>query len=150
MENYIEYKKKLVNNEEFFVADNIKDIKIAYKEIHENFEKDLILTQNLDYAQKLIFCVNTAMIFGLYKSEVKKEYFDQIYVNEKLKKRLIELDNIINVINTINNKTIFYFNEKKIIAFFLYYSSFYLKSKIASELSKTDEGFKAFYENFLT
>ncbi|MCW8896609.1 MAG: hypothetical protein OQJ96_06180 [Flavobacteriales bacterium] len=146
----IDNKLNVVSHDKFFETDNIHDLRITYKKLHKNFDEILMSKQNLDYAQKLIFCVNTAMIFGLYKSEVKKEYFDQIYVNEKLKKRLIELDNIINVINTINNKTIFYFNEKKIITFFLYYSSFYLKSKIASELSKTDEGFKAFYENFLS
>tara|TARA_R110000782_G_scaffold5853_3_gene20258 strand:- start:50492 stop:51376 length:885 start_codon:yes stop_codon:yes gene_type:complete len=145
----IDNKLNVISHDKFFETDNIHDVRITYKKLHENFDEILKSKQNLDYAQKLIFYVNAAIIFGLYKSEVKKEYFDQIYVNEKLKKRLVELDSIITVINTINSETIFYFNERQITLHFLYYSSFYLKSKIASELSKTDKGFKAFYEKFL-
>lgn len=151
MEIYLEFKKKLVENNDIFVKDIfLETIQIALNKIHIAFEKNLKTIQSLDYDQKLIFYINTAVTFGIYKSKVKQEYFDQIYINVEIKKNLIEIESIISTIDTINNKTIFYFDKEIIIIHFLYNSFYYLLKNIAIEFSIKDQGFKVFYENFLS
>lgn len=148
MEKYLDFKKQLLTKDDDKVAILIANHKADFTNALYNFKLNLQEVNKEEIDFRLLFYIQTTVIFGLYKNEVKEEYFEKILVDKKLKKQLISLDEIINVIDSLNQHTIFYFKKSAILGYFYSYSLCYLFNEILLEAiySKNKERYDLKYD----
>lgn len=130
MKHLLELKAKLIKKDEKAVEILTTNHKADFTNALYNFKLNLQEVNKEEIDFRLLFYIQTTVIFGLYKNEVKEEYFEKILVDKKLKKQLISLDEIINVIDSLNQHTIFYFKKSAILGYFYNYSLCYLFNEI--------------------
>ena len=148
MEIYLKFKKQLLTKDDEEVAILIANHKAEFTNALYYFEHNLqeVNKQEIDF--KLSFYVGSTVIFGLYKSKVKNGYFEKIFVDKKLQDKLIELDTIINVVDSLNQNTNFYFKKDAILKFFYNYSLCYMLNEIFLKASYKKKEFDEFHNEF--
>ena len=147
MEIYLKWKKEQIIKNNLITEQKVLSLKQRFENALQNLQE--ISKEEID--QKLIFCINSALIFGLFKSAVKDDIFEKILVSTDLKEKLIELESIISVIDSLNEHTVFYFKKQIILESFCNYSLCYLMGKFVNEFNlenfQKNKEIKGFYND---
>ena len=148
MENYIESKREQIIKNNLIAEQKILLHKQKVEKILQNFEQNLKEVNKKEIDQRLIFYINTAYFLGLFKSHVKGDIFEKIMISKDLKEKLIELESINSVIDSLNKHTVFSFDKNEILNSFLNHSVPYLIKKILLRVSSENDDFHDCFTDF--